>query len=275
MSTLAISLLGPQENLADVGTMNARVASDTRRALRREDVCRHVRHTRCGVWRWQVTLQADCVYIRLNQQLGIRPPVREVAADATFSLNRSVLIDEGSGHQQVAFGAHDELPSSRRQRILAKSAVRIVAVCTFDQPLFNLVMGGHGELRLDVAVALEAELGLLHLEQMLRRAGCMDDVATRAAHTALPVDRALKACALAAMACLAFFIHLFSGGRGGVEDHGDSAALRVRLAGTVTALAGHAFALMRQRRQAVRIVGKVLHDLFVTGRADSCVAKVA
>ena len=99
--------------------------------------------------------------------------MREVAADATFSLNRSVLIDEGSSRRQMAFGAHYELPSSRRQRILAKGAVRIVAVCTFDQPLFNLVMDRHRELWLDVAVALEAELGLLYLEQILRRAGCM------------------------------------------------------------------------------------------------------
>ncbi len=123
MSTLVISLLGPQEHVTDVGAMNVRVTTDTRRALRRQDVRRHVGHSCCGVRRWQVALQADRVHIRLNQQFGIRPPVRDVAGHATFSPNRSVLIDEGSGHQHVAFGAHNELPSSRRQRILAKGAV--------------------------------------------------------------------------------------------------------------------------------------------------------
>ena len=187
MSTLAISLLRPQEHVADVGAMNVRVTTNTRRALRRQDVRRHGRHARCRVQRRQVALLADRVHIRLNQQFGILSPVRKMAGDAAFSLNCSVLIEEGAGRWRVAFGAHQELPSSRRQLILAKGIVHIVAVCTTDQPLFNLVMNWHGELRLDVAVALKAELGLLHLEQILRRAGCMDDVAADAAHTTLTV----------------------------------------------------------------------------------------
>lgn len=148
--------------------------------------------------------------------------------------------------------------------------MRIVAVCALNQPLFHLVMKGHGELWLDVAVALEAELGLLHLEQMLRRAGSMDGVAADAAHITLAVDRALEV-SRPAMASLAFFIHLFGRRRGWIEDRGRIAALHVCLAGAVTALTGHDFAAMRQRRPAVRIVSKILHDFFVARRAGGCV----
>jgi hypothetical protein len=91
-----------------------------------------------------------------------------MAGSASFGLDRSVLIDKGSGGQRVAFGARHKLPCGRRQRILSQGAVRIVAVCALHHSLLNLVVEGHGELRLYVAVALKAELGLLHLEQMLR-----------------------------------------------------------------------------------------------------------
>jgi hypothetical protein len=66
-----------------------------------------------------VALQADYVHIGLNQQMGIRSSVREVASTATFGLNRSVLINEGTGCCRVAFSANHELPFRRRQRIFS------------------------------------------------------------------------------------------------------------------------------------------------------------
>ena len=120
--------------------------------------------------------------------------------------------------------------------------MRIVAVCALHHPLFNFVVEERGKLRLDVAVAMKAELGILHLKQMLRRAGRVDAVAANAADVSLVVDRVFKVCVPGFMASLAFFIHLLGGSSGGVGDHPGTAGLRVRLAGAVTAPAGHAFA---------------------------------
>lgn len=99
--------------------MNARVTTDTRRALRRQDVRRLGRPARCRVRRWQVALQTDRVHIGFNQQMGIRSSVREVASTATFGLDRSVLVNEGTGCSHVAFSANHELPSRRRQRFFS------------------------------------------------------------------------------------------------------------------------------------------------------------
>jgi hypothetical protein len=99
--------------------MNACVTVDTRLAVSRLDVLRHGRQARCGVRRRQVTLQANCIHIGLNQQMGIRPSVREVASTATLGLDHSVLINEGTGCCRVAFSANHELPSGRPQRIFS------------------------------------------------------------------------------------------------------------------------------------------------------------
>jgi len=269
----ARSLRGVQEPVAGIGPVNARVTTDTRRALRRLNVLRHGRQARPGVHRREVALQAELVHIGLNQQLVIRSPVREMASAASFSRDCSVLMNEGSGLRRVAFGAHYELPSGRGRCILPYGAVRIVAVCAIDHPLFNLVVKGHGELWLDVVVALKAKLGLLQFEQMFWCAGCMDSVAADAAHIAPAVGRPLKVCALAAMACLAFIIHLF--GRGRVEDRSGVDAFCVRLALAVTTLGGLAFAAVGERWHVVRIIGKSLYDLFVTCRTDGGVYQVA
>lgn len=90
--------------------MNARMTVDARLTLRRLDVLRHRRESRRGVGRRKVAVQAYRVHIGLSEQLGIRSPVREVAGAATFGLNRSVLVNEGSGRRRVAFSAIHELP---------------------------------------------------------------------------------------------------------------------------------------------------------------------
>jgi len=77
------------------------------------------------------------------------------------------------------------------------------------------------------------------------------------------------------MTCIAFLIQILGRSRGRVEDQCGVAALCVCLACAVTVLAGHAFAAVDKRRPAVRIVGKTLYDLFVTGCADGGVCKVA
>ena len=98
-----------------------------------------------------------------------------------------MLIDKGSGHRSVAFCAYSELPSGSVALTLSIIAVCIVAVCALDQPLCNLVAEGHGELRLDVIVALVAQFRLRQLEQMLRRYGGMDAMTAGAAHITVAV----------------------------------------------------------------------------------------
>lgn len=151
--------------------------------------------------------------------------------------------------------------------------MHIVAICAVDQTFFYLVVRGHGELWLDVDVALEAEFWLRHLEQMLRRARSMDGVAADAANISLAVGRMLEVSS-PAMACLTFFIHLFGRGRGWIEDRGSFAAIHVCFAGAMTAFTGHAITAMRHRRPPVRIFNKVLHDLLVARRAGGCALKV-
>jgi hypothetical protein len=222
-----------------------------------------------------VALLADGIHIGAIQKLRIRSPMREVAGCATFGFDSTMFINEGSGRRGVAFGAHHELSRRRPHRILSQGVVRIVAVCAFHQTLFYLVVEGQGKLRLDIAVALEAELRICHFEQMPRHAGGMDAVAADAAYIALPVRRAVKVCVLPCMAAQAFVIHLFGGGLGGVEDPGNVVATdRVRFAGSVTAFASQTFAAMHQRQPAVRIIGKVLRDIFVAGRAGACAHEV-
>lgn len=149
-----------------------------------------------------------------------------------------------------------------------------MAVSARNQPLFNLVVKGHGELRFDIAVALETKSGLRHFEQLLRRAGSMDDMAAGAAHIALAMGRALE-MSVSVMARQAFFIHLFGRGRGQVENQSSVAVFCVRRGRAVTVLAGHAFAAIDERRLVVRTLDKALYDLFVAGRAEGEVHRVA
>src|ERR1035441_47699 len=75
------------------------------------------------------------------------------------------------------------------------------------------------------------------------------------------------------MAGQTFFIHNFGCGCSRIEDQCNVAALFVRFAGAVAALAGHAFAAGHSR-PAMRIAVNVLHYLFVTGCAGGCVRGV-
>ena len=113
--------------------------------------------------------------------------MREVTGSASFSLDRGVLINERSGHRGVAFCAYSELPSGSVALTLSIITVCIVAISTLDQPLCNLVAEGHGELRLDVIVALVAEFRLRQIEQMLRRSSGMDAMTAGAAYIPLAV----------------------------------------------------------------------------------------
>lgn len=92
--------------------MNARMATGTRLILRCLDVLRHSRCLSCGVWRREVTEQADRVHACTGQKLWIRTTMREMTGGATFGLDRCVLMDEWPGYRDMAFGTNHELPGS-------------------------------------------------------------------------------------------------------------------------------------------------------------------
>lgn len=111
---------------------------------------------------------------------------------ATFGFDHCMLIKEWPSHPDMAFGTHHELPGGGGQRILSQCPVRVMAVSAVDQSFLNLMVEGRGELRLHLAVALEAKLGLIYFEQISGRAGGMNDVTADATYIALAVDQVFK-----------------------------------------------------------------------------------
>src|ERR1700680_1856010 len=138
------------------------------------------RRSRRKVWRRRVALQADGIHIGAIKQARGGPSMREVASGAAFGLHDVMLVDEWSGCLRMALGANRILLGRRLQALPSESSMRIVAIGTLDKPLLHLVVKGHGELRLDVRMALEAERGLGHLEQTLRILAGVDAMAPHA-----------------------------------------------------------------------------------------------
>jgi hypothetical protein len=141
----------------------------------------------------------------------------------------------------MALKAHHILLRGGFQGLSAIGAVRIVAVGTLDQSLVHLVMEGHGELRLDLHVALEAKLGLSRLQHMIRgwtRLGtCMNAVAAQAAHIALAVRRAQIVGVRALVAAQAHGVQIFGRGLSRAEYLGRVATIRVRFASAMATFA--------------------------------------
>ena len=138
-----------------------------------------------------------------------------------------------------------------------------MAVSALHQSLVHLVMEGHGELRLDVRVALEAQRGLRRLQKGLIIAG-VNAMAANAAYIALAVSRALKVLMLALVASQAILVNLFGCSLGWVEDLGYVAAtLHMQTARAVAAFAGSAFVAVQLGQIGVRIGGKAFRHLIV------------
>jgi hypothetical protein len=116
--------------------------------------------------------------------------MRSVASQASLSLDCGVFEDEWAARFSVALGADRILIGRGLDAVVAKSAVRIVAVRTLDQALIDLVVKGHIEARFDIHVALKAESRLAGLEHCGIRSSVMHGVATDATHVGLGVRRA-------------------------------------------------------------------------------------
>src|SRR5665213_1126929 len=96
----------------------------------------------------------------------------------------------------------------------------------------------------------------------------MDAVTTHAAHIRLSMAGALKVCMLSGMASQAGFVHFLRRRLGGIEQLHLAAAIHMRLARAVTALAGCAVLAMGQRELGVGILGKTFSFRVVTGRTS-------
>ena len=254
--------------------MNAGVANDARLILHRLIV--EGRNARgCKVWRWRMALHAQRVDVGAVEQARIGAAVRRVAGGAAFGLDNVVLIHKRASRFGMALAANSVLLRGGLAALFLKSAVRVVAIRALNQSLVHLVVEGHGKLRLDVGVALEAECRLGSLEQgLVARAG-VNAVTADAAYIAVTVCRALKVGVLALMAAEALCVHFFGCCLGGIEDPGHvAAALNVRPASAVASLAGDPGLAMLQGQFAVRIVGESLGLRFVAGGADFCAHEV-
>jgi len=215
-----------------------------------------------------MALVAEHVDGRHVQQPRVLRTVGRVAAHATLSLDRSVLVHKGSARLGVALGADGILIGRSPEVVGLEGAVRIVAVAAADRAFIHRMVEGHIEGGLLIAVALEAELGLFCLKQLLGRFRSVDAVAAQAADVRFGMRGAIEVGMGAGVAAEAGVIDLLRAEFFEALDLRDVAtAIDVSLAGTVAALAGDAFALVLEGETGVGIRSEVLRDIRVTSGA--------
>ena len=116
-------------------------------------------------------------------------------------------------------------------------------------------------------MALEAKRGLRGLQQRLCLAG-VNVVATDATDAGLGMRRTVEVGMCSRVATQAIGVHIFGRGLGGIENLGHvAAAVHVRLARAVAALAGCPGFAMLQGYLGMRIVGELLGHLVMAGGA--------
>jgi hypothetical protein len=145
----------------------------------------------------------------------------------------------------MAFGADRVLIDRGPNIVIAKRAVRIVAIGALDQALIDLVMKGHIEAWFDIGVALEAESWLADFEQCSLWSRLMHRVATDAAHIRLCMRGAKKVGMSTCVASETCSIYGLGVSSRKIQNLGlVTARLYVSLPCTMTAFAGHALAIM-------------------------------
>ena len=110
-----------------------------------------------------MALLADRIDIGAAQKVWIRTTVRKMTCSASLCLHHRVWKHKRSGRFSVAVCAERILSMGSPRGVLSNSAVGVVAVSAFNQAFHHLVVRGIRELRLDVCVALEAEVDLGYL----------------------------------------------------------------------------------------------------------------
>jgi hypothetical protein len=162
------------------------------------------------------------------------------------------------------------------QVLPVERSVRIVTVRALDEAFFHLVMERLVELRLDVGVALEAELRLRYLEQRPCVFCNVNAVASDAAYVAFSVSRALEVGVLTLMAGETLRIHFPGCCFCGIEYlRGIPTAINVCLAGAVASLAGDPSLSVLLGKFGVRVTSEALGNLFMAGCAGLLTNEVA
>jgi hypothetical protein len=168
----------------------------------------------------------------------------------------------------MALGADSVLIGGGLQVVVPEGSVRIVAIAAADRAFVHWMMERHIEGRFGIGVALEAELGLFGLQQMLRRLRSVDAVAAEAADVGFGMRGAVEVGVRASMAAETSVVDLFGAHLAEAANLRDIAtALDVSLAGTVAAFACHTLAGVFESETRMRIVSEFLHDVRVTGGA--------
>ncbi len=127
---------------------------------------------------------------------------------------------------------------------------------------------GHGELRFDIGVALEAQRGLRDLQQMLRILAGVDAMTVDAAYVCLAMCGALEIGMLPGVALEAIGAGLPGRGLGGIKDLGGvAAAIDMGLSRAMAVFTCDALAAVHLRHLCVRIGSKALGYIFVAAGA--------
>ena len=151
----------PEENWAEVGTMDLRMAHGACLVLGRLIVCRPPRCTRRAIHVRRVATQAKKVDVVDLEQARVCGSVRRVARQTAFvGLYRGMLEHERPHRVGVTFRADGELSGGRSHLVPALRAVRIVAIAALNEADVNAVSIRPCELCALLCVATVAKLGL-------------------------------------------------------------------------------------------------------------------
>src|SRR5215472_3162869 len=231
----------PEEDWAEIGAVNLRMAHDARLILDALVVARTNGPSSSRPHVGRMTTQAKEIHVIDLQHPGIGGAVRSVARQAAFvCLYRRVFENEWSHGVGMALGADGELPGSSADLVADLRAVRIVAVAALHESDINAMAIGAGELGLLRGMAAVAQLRLRLHQHEIHITRLVWTVAGGAS------DAAGKMSGLGKVLCFKTGLVAFgadAGGLGGSQrlktnDLGDIAAtVDVRLARPVTTLA--------------------------------------
>lgn len=221
-----------------------------------------------GVRHAAVALVAERINAGHVQHPGILRTVRVVAPQASFRLDRWMLVYKGTAVIRMALRADHVLIGRGPQVVGQETAMHVVAVAAPDHAFIHRVVKRHIEHGLLVVVALVTELGLSRGQQEAVRLRLVNAVAAHAAEARSGMRRTLEVRVGAGMAAQAGLADLRR--RQLVETANlcnVSAPFDVSLAGAVAAFAGHSLAAVFQGKAGMRIRAEFIRDFLVAGGA--------
>lgn len=134
------------------------------------------RFYRADIVRSAVTCQTKLCHAAGRQQARIGGAVRRMTGDASFSLNRGVLENEGTLLIRMTFDTSGINASCKSRLFEFKAPVRIMTITALHRAFENLVMERQVKLVLYFSVAAQAKLRLAVLQQFQGREGWLFSV---------------------------------------------------------------------------------------------------